>query len=75
MNAIVVYVGDSLLWKILRFVYIREPSNNLYDWFNGLFYNPDYESYVGSHLWALTHVLFWMIVSYILYRKNWFFKI
>ena len=75
MNAIIVFAGDSILWRIIRFFYYKEPQDNLYDWFMSLYYLPDYEAYVGQHLWALTKVIFWVIVAYIMWRKKWFFKI
>ena len=75
MNAILVFAGDSLLWRVVRFVYYKDPENNFYDWFRGLYFLPDYEDYVGLHLFALTKVLFWVIVAYVLYRYKWFLKI
>lgn len=75
MNAIIVFAGDSILWRLIRFFYYKNPEDNLYDWFHSLYFLPDYEDYVGQHLWALTKLFFWIVVAYIMWRKNWFFKI
>ena len=75
MNAIFVYMGDSLMDRVLRFIFYQEPQNNLYDWFRSLYFLPDYEEYVGLHLFALTKVLSWVIVACLLYRSKWLFKI
>jgi predicted acyltransferase len=75
MNAILVYVGDFTLRRVLGFFYYQSLQDNLSDWFRRLFFEADWPDYVAQHMYALFKVLFWMIVAFILFEKKIFWKV
>jgi len=75
MNAIMIYVGDSLLWPVVNMAYYEVPSNSLYyvlrDGVAGLV--PD--AHNGLILWAACDCVLWTVVAVVLWRKRVFFKV
>ena len=75
MNAIIIYVGDSLLWQVARLVYYQEPEQNLTDQvraaLRSLFDEPNY----GDLVWAGTVTIFWTLVAVFLWWRRIFFKV
>ncbi len=72
MNAITIYVLSSLLTRTLMIIQWNETplKNFIYDFYLHIV------SPINATLFvALTHVLFFYIIAYIMYRRKWFIKI
>jgi predicted acyltransferase len=77
VNAIFVFVASVLLIKILVKTKIGTGENvpTTYIWIYNHFFLPWAGALNGSLLFALVTVLFWWGVLYLMYRKQWFFKV
>jgi heparan-alpha-glucosaminide N-acetyltransferase len=77
MNAIIIYVGDSVFWRMTTFVFYEDPSQNLYDEFKGAVVGllPPEDANYGQILWAVIDALLWTVVAVILWWRKIFFKV
>ena len=77
LNAISLFVASVLLIKILVKTKISrgETPISTYNWIYQNIFSSWAGSLNGSLLFALTTVLFWLLVSYLMYRQRWLIKI
>ena len=77
LNAISIFVASVLLIKLLVKTKIGTGENapTTYTWIYEHFFLPWAGAMNGSLLFALVTVLFWWLVSYVLYRLHWFIKV
>lgn len=77
LNAISIFVASVLLIKFLVKTKIGTGENapTTYIWVYNHFFTPLVGAMNGSLLFALVTVLLWWIVSYAMYRQNWFLKV
>lgn len=77
LNAIFVFVASGLVARLLLKTQIgdSETAPNTYTWIYETFFQPWAGPFNGSLAFALTTVLFWWLILYFLYRKQWFFKL
>lgn len=74
MNAILIFFLSSFIGKTFALVKINE-SQNIHNWLYSIYTNIISTDKLASLLYALTIVLFYLILSYILYRKKIFLKV
>lgn len=78
VNALAVYVGAELLAKCLYTIPISVEDGqkiSLKEWIFNSIYAPAASPMTASLLFAVTFVLFWFAVSWLLYRKRIFIKV
>lgn len=77
LNAIFIFVASVLLIKILVKTKIGTGENapTTFIWIYNHFFMPLVGAMNGSLLFALVTVLLWWLVSYAMYRQNWFLKV
>jgi predicted acyltransferase len=78
VNAITVFFLSGLLPRILNYIPISNPdgsSTGLYGWLYAQFYAPHFSPVNASFAWAITSVLFWLIILWIMYKKNIIIKV
>jgi predicted acyltransferase len=77
LNAISIFVASVLLIKLLVKTKIGTGENapSTYTWIYEHLFLPVAGAMNGSLLFALVTVLFWWLVSYVLYRQRWFIKV
>ena len=75
MNAIAVFVASGLLARIMGIVRVGEDAQSLKGWI----YENLYASWAGplngSLAFALSYVLFWLALMWLLHRRRVFIKI
>ncbi|MFB2936024.1 acyltransferase family protein [Aerosakkonemataceae cyanobacterium BLCC-F154] len=77
LNAIFIFVASVLGLKLMAKIQIGtgETAISIYNWiYQNLFASWAGEMN-GSLLFALITLLFWWAVAYLMYAKNWFFKV
>lgn len=77
LNAIFIFVASVLGLKLMAKIQIGtgETAISLYNWiYQNLFVSWAGEMN-GSLLFALITLLFWWVIAYFMYSKNWFFKV
>ncbi len=77
LNAIALFVGSGLVARLLyRLPLGREAdAPSTYTWLYQTLFVPWAGELNGSLLFALTWVLLWWLVLYLLYRRGWFLKV
>lgn len=77
LNAIFVFVASVLMIKVLVKTHmgIEEKVPNIYTWIYEHFFVSWAGAMNGSLLFAVATVLFWWLVVYGMYRKQWFVKL
>ena len=68
VNPLVAFVGSGIMAKLLDMWRLKSLSYQV-------LYEPYFPAKVASLLWGLTFVLFWLIVLWVLYRKQWFLRV
>ncbi|WP_370457521.1 acyltransferase family protein [Rufibacter sp. XAAS-G3-1] len=77
VNAITVFFLSGLIPRILGMIKVNTPTGEvdsktyLYE----SFYTPHLSPYNASLAWALTWIFFWMVILWIMYRKNIIIKV
>jgi predicted acyltransferase len=77
-NPLIVFVGSGILG---RFMYMIKWKNDVGDWvtIKGAIYNglmvPLFGNLNGSLAYAITFILFWLVILWVLYEKKIFWKI
>ena len=75
MNAIMIYVGDSVGWRLLTFIYYEVPEQTLtyelIQWVVGWCANPS----DGRMVWACLDAAIWTAVAMLLWWRKIFFKV
>ena len=75
MNAITIYFSSSFITKSMYFIKVG-ASSNLHAWlYNSLFVNPTFSLQQSSLLYAISVVIFYILLSYLLFKKRIFIKI
>lgn len=77
-NSILAFVGSGLLVKTLLVVFRwqeGEKTVTLYGWFYRQLYVPIFPDYVASLVFALTHVLLWLVLLTLLDRRGIYLKV
>jgi predicted acyltransferase len=68
LNPLVAFVGSGVLARLLSIIKINGVSLQALS-YRALF-APFFEPHVGSFLWALSFVLFWLAILWVLYRRG-----
>ena len=76
-NAIFVFIISGLVVRILHRTKIGtvEDALSIYTWLYQTLFESWAGSLNGSLLFAIATVLFWWMILYFMYCKNWFIKI
>lgn len=75
MNAITIYFLSSFISKTMYFIKVGE-SGNIHSWlYNSLFVNSIFSLEQSSLLYAIVVVAFYILLSYVLYKKRIFIKV
>jgi predicted acyltransferase len=77
-NAITVYFLSWILSGTLNLFQITNADGSkmgLESWLYESFYSPSFSPINASLAWAITQILFWFVVLYILYKRNIFIKV
>lgn len=77
LNAISLFVASILLIKILVLTKIGsgEKASHIYNWIYQNLFASWLGAVNGSLLFAMITTLFWILVAYVMYRKQWFVKV
>ena len=77
LNAIFAFVGSGLVARILIKTHVGTGSDALttYTWIYQHLFKPWSGALNGSLLFAIATVCFWWVILYLMYRRNWYFKI
>jgi predicted acyltransferase len=77
LNSIFLFVASAFLARILLLARVGsgEDAPSLYTWMYEHLFVPWAGELNGSLAIALTMVLFWWVVLYVMYRRRWFLKI
>jgi predicted acyltransferase len=77
LNSIFLFVASAFLARILLLARVGsgEDAPSLYTWMYEHLFVPWAGELNGSLAIALTMVLFWWVVLYLMYRRRWFLKI
>ncbi|MDJ0620308.1 MAG: acyltransferase family protein [Calothrix sp. MO_192.B10] len=77
LNAISLFIASVLLIKILVLTNIGsgEKAPHTYNWIYQNLFASWLGAVNGSLIFATVTVLFWILVAYGMYRKNWFIKV
>jgi predicted acyltransferase len=78
MNAILVYVGAGLLVKLMLRITVptgEGEATSLYGWTYQTLFRPWAGDINGSLAFALSHVLLWLGVAWLLHRKKIYLKV
>lgn len=77
LNSIFLFVASAFLARILLLARVGsgEEAPSLYTWMYEHLFVPWAGELNGSLAIALTMVLFWWVVLYLMYRRRWFLKI
>lgn len=77
VNPLVAFVGSGLLAKMMYMIKlpIGEKAVSITSFLYNQAYRPLFGADFGSFLFALSHVVFWFVVLWWMYRKKWFVKV
>ncbi|MBD2339444.1 DUF5009 domain-containing protein [Calothrix sp. FACHB-156] len=77
LNAIFAFVVSGFIARILIKTRIGNGSDapTTYTWIYEHLFKPWAGALNGSLLFAITTVIFWWLILYFMYRRNWYFKI
>ncbi|MFC6996540.1 acyltransferase family protein [Rufibacter roseus] len=77
VNAITVFFLSGLIPRIMAMIKVDTPTGEVDSktWLYETFYTPALSPYNASLAWALTWIAFWMVILYIMYRKNIIIKV
>lgn len=77
VNAITVFFLSGLIPRIMGMIKISTPAGEVDSktWLYESFYTPHLSPYNASLAWALTWVFFWMIILWVMYKKNIIIKV
>ncbi|MBD2211742.1 DUF5009 domain-containing protein [Nostoc linckia FACHB-104] len=77
LNAIFAFVGSGFIARILIKTRIGNGSDapTTYTWIYEHLFKPWAGALNGSLLFAITTLIFWWLILYFMYRRNWYFKI
>jgi len=78
INAITVFFLSGLLPRILNYIPISNADGSytgLYGWLYAEFYAPHFSPVNASFAWAITSVLFWLMILWVMYKKNIIIKV
>ncbi|MEJ5961140.1 acyltransferase family protein [Pedobacter immunditicola] len=78
VNAITVFFLSGLLPRTLNMIKVTMPDGTetgAQSWLYQSFYTPYFSPVNASLAWAVTQILFWFVILYIMYRKKIFIKV
>jgi predicted acyltransferase len=77
LNSIFLFVASGILGRILIYTHIGHQTNapTTKTWIYENVFQSWAGSLNGSLFFAITTVLFWGLIAYGMYRKNWFLKV
>jgi len=78
VNAITVFFLSGLLPRTLNMIRVKMPDGTeagAQTWVYQSFYTPYFSPVNASLAWAVTQILFWFVILYIMYRKKIFIKV
>lgn len=78
VNALALFVGSGLLGRLLGLVKVVETdgkSISLQQWIFGNLFSPFFEPINASMFYAVSFILFWLFLMWLLYRKKIYIKI
>ena len=78
VNAITVFFLSGLLPRTLNMIKVKMPDGTetgAQSWLYQSFYTPYFSPVNASLAWAVTQILFWFVILYIMYRKKIFIKV
>lgn len=78
VNAITVFFLSGLLPRTLNMIKVKMPDGTetgAQQWLYQSFYTPYFSPVNASLAWAVTQILFWFVILYIMYRKKIFIKV
>jgi predicted acyltransferase len=67
VNPLVAFVGSGIMARLLGIIKIDGRSLQAVTF---SYYKPHFDPYVASLLWGLTFVLFWLVLLWLLHRRN-----
>lgn len=74
-NAITIYFLSSFISKCFHLIKVN-PQHSIHSWlYNAIYVQPFLSGKLSSLFYALTVVLFYMLLGYIMYRKKIFIKV
>ena len=74
VNAIALFFASGIVARLLYVVYADE-TRSLHKWIYDTFFVPWAGALNGSLAFAISMVLGWWIVLYVMYRRRWFFRL
>ena len=78
VNAITVFFLSGLLPRTLNLIKVNLPDGTeigFQTWLYRSFYMPSFSPVNASLAWAITQILFWFVILYIMYKKKVFIKV
>ena len=78
VNAITVFFLSGLLPRTLNLFKVNLPDGTeigFQTWLYRSFYMPSFSPVNASLAWAITQILFWFVILYIMYKKKVFIKV
>ncbi|MBG6236771.1 putative acyltransferase [Pedobacter sp. CAN_A7] len=78
VNAITVFFLSGLLPRTLNMFKVNTPDGSetgLQSWLYQTYYSANFAPVNASLVWAVTQILFWYIILYIMYKKKIFIKV
>jgi predicted acyltransferase len=78
VNAITVFFLSGLLPRTLNLIKVQMADGTeqgIQVWLYNSFYKPNFSPVNASLAWAVTQIIFWFLILYIMYRKKIFIKV
>ena len=68
LNPLIAFIGSGLMARLLSIIKINGVS--LQAWSYRALFEPFFEPHFGSFLWALSFVLIWLAILWVLYKRG-----
>jgi len=78
MNAITVFFLSGLIPRTLNLIKVKMPDGTeagAQSWLYTSFFTPHFSPINASLAWAVTQILFWFVILWIMYKKKIFIKV
>ncbi|NEO51825.1 MAG: DUF1624 domain-containing protein [Okeania sp. SIO3B5] len=77
LNAILIFVASGFLARLMIYnkISMVESSPSIKTWIYEQFFQSWAGSFNGSLIFAIVNVLFWWVISDLMYRRSWFLKV
>lgn len=78
VNAITVFFLSGLIPRTLNMIKVKMPDGTeagAQTWLYQSFYTPHFSPVNASLAWAVTQILFWLVILWIMYKKKIFIKV